>query len=67
MAENASVSKRPKQFSLKEYAKIKEKLAKSKLKLTFPWIIKLCFIVPVIYCAFLVIYYLISLRFLAEH
>ena len=35
-----------KQLSLEEYAKIKEKLAKSKLKLTFPWIIKVCFIVP---------------------
>jgi hypothetical protein len=60
-------STKTKQLSLKEYAKIKEKLAKSKLKLTFPWIIKVCFIVPVAYCIFLVIYYLVHLRFLAEH
>ena len=52
---------------MEEYAKIKEKLAKSKLKLTFPWIIKVCFIVPLFYCVFLVIYYLAQLRFIAEH
>jgi len=56
-----------KQLSLEEYAKIKEKLAKSRLKLTFPWIIKLCFIVPILYCVFLIFYYLFQLRFLAQH
>jgi hypothetical protein len=67
MAEKLSTSKKAKQLTLQEYAKIKEKLAKSKLKLNFPWIIKLCFIVPLLYCTFLVVYYLAQLRFLAEH
>ena len=67
MAEKSSTPKKTKQLSLEEYAKIKEKVAKSKLKLTFPWIIKACFIVPFVYCVFLVIYYLVHLRFLAEH
>ena len=52
---------------MEEYSKIKEKLAKSKLKLSFPGIIKALFIVPLVYCAFLIIYYLVHLRFLAEH
>ena len=60
-------SSKSKQLSLEEYAKIKTKLAKSKLKLTFPWIIKACFIVPLVYVLFLVIYYIAHLRFLAEH
>ncbi len=64
---NQNASKKGKQLSLEEYAKIKEKLAKSKLKLTFPWIIKDCIIIPAIYCLFLVLYYLAQLRFLAEH
>ena len=67
MPDKATGSKKNKQLSMVEYAKIKEKLAKSKLKLTFPWIIKVCFIVPLLYCVFLVIYYLVQLRFLAEH
>jgi hypothetical protein len=67
MAEKSSTPKKNKQLSLAEYAKIKEKVAKSKLKLTFPWIIKICFIVPLVYCIFLIIYYLVHLRFMAEH
>jgi hypothetical protein len=67
MAKNTSTPKKVKQLTLEEYAKIKEKLAKSKLKLTFPWIIKVCFFVPLAYCVFLIIYYLAQLRFLAEH
>ena len=67
MAEKSSAPQKAKQLSLEEYAKIKEKLAKSKLKLTFPWIIKVCFILPAAYCVFLIIYYLAQLRFLAEH
>jgi len=67
MAEKHSSSQKIKQLSLEEYAKIKEKLAKSKLKLSFPWIIKICFIIPAVYCVFLIIYYLAQLRFLAEH
>ena len=67
MAQKSSGPQKTKQLSLEEYAKIKEKLAKSKLKLSFPWIIKICFIIPLVYCVFLIIYFLIHLRFLAEH
>jgi hypothetical protein len=67
MAKNSSSLKKVKQLSIDEYNKIKAKLAKSKLKLSFPWIIKLCFILPLAYCTFLVIYYLVQLRFIAEH
>ena len=67
MSPTPKANKKGKQLSLAEYAKIKEKLAKSKLKLHFPWIIKICFIVPAVYCLFLIIYYLASLRFIAEH
>lgn len=67
MADKNSPSKKTRQLSLEEYSKIKEKLAKSKLKLTFPWIIKICFIIPLVYCVFLIIYYIVHLRFLAEH
>ncbi|MDE2009492.1 MAG: hypothetical protein KGJ09_05365 [Candidatus Omnitrophica bacterium] len=63
----AEKSTKTKQISLKEYAKIKEKLAKSRLKLTFPWIIKVCFIIPVVYCVFLIVYFLAHLRYLAQH
>jgi len=62
-----SSSQPNKQLSLEEYAKIKEKLAKSKLKLSFPLIIKVCFIIPLLYAVFLIIYYLVHLRFLPEH
>jgi len=58
---------RTRQLSLQEYAKIKEKLAKSKLKLSFPAIVKACFIIPLVYLVFLIIYYVAHLRFLAEH
>jgi len=67
MPPNSTKSKKTKQLTIEEYNKIKGKLAKSKLKLSFPWIIKLCFILPLGYCAFLVIYYLVQLRFIAEH
>jgi len=67
MEQKTSSSNKSKQLSLEEYSKIKGKLAKSKLKLTFPWIIKVCFIIPVAYWIFLVIYYLAQLRFIAEH
>lgn len=67
MAQKTPNSPKAKRLSLEEYTKIKEKLAKSKLKLSFPWIIKVCFIIPLLYCIFLVIYYLAQLRFLAEH
>jgi hypothetical protein len=67
MAEQPSAVKKSKQLSLEEYAKIKEKIAKSKLKLTFPMIIKVCFFIPLAYCLFLVIYYVVQLRFMSGH
>jgi len=67
MASTPTHSKKNKQVSIEEYNKIKDKLAKSKLKLSFPWIIKVCFIIPLCYCIFMVIYYLAQLRFMAEH
>jgi hypothetical protein len=62
-----SYYKKSKQLSLEEYAKIKAKLARSKLKLSFPLVIKACFIIPLLYAVFLIVYYLVRLRFLAEH
>ncbi|MBF0570888.1 MAG: hypothetical protein HQL12_03350 [Candidatus Omnitrophica bacterium] len=67
MLQNTKNSQKAKQLSIEEYNKIKEKLAKSKLKLSFPWIIKACFIIPLAYCVFLIIYYLAQLRFVTEH
>ena len=67
MAENPNNIKKAKQFSIAEYTKIKEKLASSKLKLSFPLVVKICFIIPFLYCLLLVVYYLVHLRFIAEH
>jgi len=67
MAQNPSTSPKDKKLTIEEYAKIKEKLAKSRLNLSFPWIVKVCFIIPCIFLAFLVIYYLAHLRFVSEH
>lgn len=67
MVEKSPASPQKRQLTLEEYSKIKEKLNISKLKLNFPWIIKACFIIPIVYGLFLLIYYLINLRFLAEH
>ena len=67
MAQNYSRFSKSHQLSLKEYAKIKEKLTKAKLKLTFPWKIKILFAIPLVYGLFLIFYYLTHLRYLAEH
>jgi hypothetical protein len=67
MAQNSPGSSKNKQLSIEEYDKIKEKLTKSKLKLNFPWKIKILFAIPLAYCLFLIIYYLLHLRYLAEH
>ena len=55
------------QISLEEYVKLKEKRAKSKLKLHFPWLVKFVIGIPIAYLVFMVAYFLISLRFKAEH
>lgn len=67
MADKKPTNQKGKQLSLEEYGKIKEKLAKSRLKLHFPLIIKICFFIPLTYVVFLIFYYLFYLRFLAEH
>lgn len=66
MANTTDPKKTIKKLSIEEYAKIKTKVAKSKLKLQFPLIIKLAIALPLAYLLFMVIYYLVSLRFLAE-
>ncbi len=66
MATPSAPNKKGKQLSLEEYAKIKEKIAKSRLKLQFPLIVKICFFVPLAYCLFLIFYFLFYLRFVAQ-
>ena len=67
MSPEPKANQKGKQMTLAEYMKIKEQVAKSKLKLHFPWIIKVCFAIPAAYCLFLIIYFLVQLRFLSEH
>ena len=68
MAEKPPSSlKKDKQVPLEEYLKIKEKNAKSKLQLHFPPLVLLIIAVPIGYFAFLIIYFLVYLRFVAEH
>jgi hypothetical protein len=67
MADSTDKNKKIKQLSLEEYAKVKEQRAKSRLKLQFPLIVKVCIIIPALYCTFMLVYYLMHLRFLAEH
>ena len=61
---NASASK---QLTPEEYAKIKEKRAKSKLQLNFPPLIIACALIPLAYLVFMVSYYVLHLRLLAQH
>lgn len=55
------------QISLEDYVKLKEKRAKSRLKLHFPWLVRFVMAIPVAYLIFLIVYFLVSLRFKAEH
>lgn len=66
MADKKPVKKTP-QLSLEEYNKIKEKRAKSKLQVHFPWWIKMFLIGPIVYFVFMVVYYIIYIRFVADH
>ena len=55
------------QIDLVAYAKSKEKRAKDRMKLRFPkWVI-LITAVPAAYLVFMVVYFLVHLRFVAEH
>jgi hypothetical protein len=66
MADQKNNKKAP-QLTLEEYNKVKEKNAQSKLKLQFPLLIKLLLGVPITYFLFLVVYYLMHIRFATEH
>jgi hypothetical protein len=59
--------KKKTQLTLAEYQKIKKSVEKKKLKLNFPWFLKLCFALPLVYVLFLLIYYLAYVRFVAIH
>ena len=65
MADKPNVKKSP--VGLEEYLKIKEKRAKSKLNLYFPLLLKIILAVPCVTLTFLIIYFLVYLRFLPEH
>ena len=54
-------------LTLDEYLKLKKTLVKNKLKLTFPWFLKACLIIPLVYGLFLFIYYLAYIRFQTIH
>jgi hypothetical protein len=56
-----------KKLSIEEYSKLKEKIAKSKLSLQFPLMIKLGIALPLAYLLFMVIYYIVHIMHLAEH
>ena len=62
-----SASSKSRQLTLEEYAKVKEKLAKSKLKLNLPVVAKICFAVPLAYLVLLIIFFLAHVRLLPEH
>ena len=66
MAEQKNVKKAP-QISLEEYNKVKEKRAQSKLKLHFPLGVKIFVILPLLYFVFLIVYYLLYIRFATTH
>ncbi len=67
MANTSDKTKKSTKLSLTEYTKLKDKIGKSKLKLQFPLMIKLAIALPLTYLLFMVIYYIIHLRHLAEH
>ena len=66
MADKIAVVKKS-QIGIDEYLKIKENRAKSKLKIYLPLLVQLMVAVPAGYFIFLIIYFLIYLRFLPEH
>ena len=64
---NPSPDVKKKQIDLAAYLKIKEARMKSKMKLHFPMMVKAIIAVPAAYFIFLVVYFLLYLRFVAEH
>ncbi len=67
MAEKPPVTPKKTQLGLDDYMKVKEKRAKEKLKLRFPLLVKILIAVPIVYCVVIIIYFLLKIRFLAEH
>lgn len=65
MAEQKAPKKN--QLSLDEYQKIKVKRAKSRLQLNIPPLVHAIVAVPAVFLTFIILYYLIHVRFLAEH
>jgi hypothetical protein len=59
--------KKTTQLTMQEYLKIKAQVNKSKLKLKFPLALKIIMAIPLVYVLFLIIYYLVHVRMLAEH
>ena len=55
------------QLSIEEYMHSKAVRSKNKLKLHFPLAIKILLVFPALYILFLIIYFLMHLRFLSEH
>ncbi len=66
MAEQAQPLKKN-QLSLEEYLKIKEARAKSRLKLHFPMMVKVILFIPIVYFVFILVYFIVQIRFIAEH
>ena len=66
MADTAKAPKKD-QLTLEQYMKVKEKLAKSKLKLHVPLLVKVIIGLPMAYILFLMVYFVLYLRFVAEH
>jgi hypothetical protein len=55
------------QVDIHEYLKTKEQRAKRKMKLHYPLFVKILAAVPVAYVLFLIIYFIVRLRFVPEH
>jgi hypothetical protein len=66
MAEKVPSGKKG-QISLEDYLKVKEKHAKGKLQLHIPWLVRFIIAVPAGYLLFLILYFVVYLRFVAEH
>ena len=66
MADKPAASGKDKQIPLAEYLKIKEKNAKSKLKLQYSPAVLMIIAVPAGYFIFMIVYFLVYLRFVAQ-
>ena len=67
MAEKPSSPKKAAQIPFADYLKIKEKKAKDKLKLHLPPLVLIILTIPAAYFIFMLLYFLVYIRFVAEH